>query len=275
MAYVNISETSEFTENVKKPQDLIDGVTVASLLASVQPLVNRTRWLYNKVVGGVDRVRGVADVATMKALAGVSDGDLCRVTSVGVFMYSAATVTSTDYPYAYSSTGMGAGSWVTPVNGCIGQPGGIAQLTTSGRLTQRTQFPEVVSFDVGTLPGVNSATSGTVVQSWFLGSAAGDKICLDVSGILSTLYVDPQYCANLVIETSTDGIAWYGSANYSAPHFSGLDMSGSGSIIVQAQAKSVLYATGASSQFRVVLGVPPGVTASLTSVGYSIIQVRP
>lgn len=108
-----VTESSTFTSPINVPQDLIDGATVASLLWSVQGLVNRTRWLYNEIVtNGTKKIRTATDVATMKALTSLAAGQWCYVPAIGLFVLETESVSLLETaPWRYTSTTPGL-NWI-------------------------------------------------------------------------------------------------------------------------------------------------------------------
>jgi hypothetical protein len=112
----NITDVSTFSDPVVGPADG-DTRNASSVLTGLQHLANRTRWIYDLLTStGIGRVRTVASVGALKALASPSPGDVV-ILLVGipqVYIFRSVALAGTDITgMRYDSTTV-AGQWVSP-----------------------------------------------------------------------------------------------------------------------------------------------------------------
>jgi hypothetical protein len=138
-----IVEVSEFTAVVGVIDDG-DLITSVEFRASVQPLANRTKFLYDALVAGASHLRTVADAAALRALTSHANGDVAALAGGSngcVFVYDAASARTDDGVMCVKPTdvGAGAGRWLHPAVALLGLAGPTftgdltaGSLTTSG-----------------------------------------------------------------------------------------------------------------------------------------------
>lgn len=131
MAQVPVTELDQFDASVGVPQDVIDGVSVASLLWAVQPLTDRTRYLLNELQArGVKRVRTYNDLNALAAASPIAVNDIALVPGYG--LYFAATSPSEARPRYVMSSINGALGWRHSSVGIANQPNGTPTLSSRG-----------------------------------------------------------------------------------------------------------------------------------------------
>lgn len=105
-----LTEAASFVSTVTVPNDG-EGVTAASVRDAVSPVANRTQSLKADIhTTGVPRLRSVADLTALAALAGMSDGAVYVVPGVGVYLYNAGSSAASSSPWVIVPGG-GVGRW--------------------------------------------------------------------------------------------------------------------------------------------------------------------
>lgn len=106
------------------------------MTAPHQVAANRTRWLRNILVSGVRRIRQTADAATLKALTGLTNGDIAQLNKTGLYTYASDTGGDGELaPRRYTVTGGGILRAAALGVDAIDVPNGIAGLDGFGRLS--------------------------------------------------------------------------------------------------------------------------------------------
>lgn len=85
-------------------------VSAAAHKGYAQSLANNDKWIYDKLIAGVDRVRSVANLAALQALTGMVDGDVANCVSLGFFRFHATDATSAN-SVTIVAPGVGSGRW--------------------------------------------------------------------------------------------------------------------------------------------------------------------
>jgi hypothetical protein len=273
---VSDTPTSDSPDPIYVPQDLIDGVTVASLRWSIDPLARRARWLYNKVVGGVDRIRTVNSTAAMKAISIPLTGDLCAVIGEGLFRYNTQAWVGAEGPMIYAGTSAGGGRWTSVSKTGAGLAYGLATLDSNGKLVERTRYPTIVDYGTGSLSSVSGLNANAEIGNWSFATVAGDYVCIDVVGVFDSFYV-ADVSARLQAEKSTDGGSTWSHMEtvYSLPVLIFESPTNPVTRCVQsANIKISGQSSGSSLRFRLLVMASAGHGASFSEAVYSYTQVR-
>lgn len=111
----DITDVDEFTSPCTAPADG-DTRNATSVLTPLQKLANRTRWLYNKITNGVPRIKFYSDIADLRDLTGMVNGDVVVVndTYLGLYVYDTGVSGAEVYPWSIKPTGVldgASGRW--------------------------------------------------------------------------------------------------------------------------------------------------------------------
>jgi hypothetical protein len=183
MPKIPLTDADEFTSPVSKPTGLVDLISVSSLTWSIQPLANRTRWLYNQIINGVNRIIPKT-VAQAQAMSSAVVGDLVRIkytdagyeSNYGLYVCqdSSTAATSDDAPAKYQISGT-TKKWVNVAIAAAG-------LTNAG-------------YHSSGLGPYRPQTVATVGSNGFVEQPSS-------SGIVSDVIYDPYEATDLVIPAS-------------------------------------------------------------------------
>jgi hypothetical protein len=141
----NLANNNVYSGTVVAPSNG-DLLTDASFTAGLQPLTNRTTFLYTRLNTGVLRIRTAATEAALKALTGMADGDVAVIAGAGgmrgMYVFLAGVTTAESSPQVIAPS-TGTGRWFLHTYALHNQVRGYAMLDASARLPV-AQLPAVV-----------------------------------------------------------------------------------------------------------------------------------
>jgi hypothetical protein len=148
-------------------------VTAAAHKGYAQSLANNDKWIYDKLIAGVDRVRSVANLAALQALTGMVDGDVVNCVSLGFFRFHATDATSANN-VTIVAPGVGSGRWRHVAVDLRGVANGLAPLDGS-QLVPVANLPTNVANGVAGLDGSAKIPSAILplrpVNQWIITTA--------------------------------------------------------------------------------------------------------
>ena len=164
----NLTDTSSF-DTATSPVGS-DIRNAASVRASLQPLANRTRFLF-------DQTAALADIAALKAIASPADGLVRLVKSKGLYVFDLASVSAEALPFIVQPT-VGSGCWVHELYLLQGQNSGLAPLDSGGKVPAAhipNRIVSVLSAHLATNFSVPSSGTWTDALTFAItGCVAGD-----------------------------------------------------------------------------------------------------
>ncbi len=134
--------TAVFPTDFTIPDDG-DAYDAASVNVAFEALGDRTAYLRALAeTTGVLAIRSVSNVAALKALTGMTSGQVCYVVGTGIYIYVDPDATAESLPWIVQPTS-GTGRWFHELNAVRGAASGLATLDTGAKVPV-AQIPNAV-----------------------------------------------------------------------------------------------------------------------------------
>lgn len=201
----NVIETSEFTGTITAPSDG-DARNAASVLGPLRALTNRTRYLLNRILGGIPRIQffgdlaGLQNVPTSESLHGNIAVALDAMGRTGIYVYRTDFSGPNAHPYIVKPAGVAdgtAGRWVHYLASYglseVVDENNVWPFPTAGRITAQA-FDEPIDKDL---------TDDSSERAIFLGST------FQVKGLVDRIHANFTGCVKATDITNPATIRFY------------------------------------------------------------------
>src|SRR5947207_509033 len=136
-----------------------DAANVASVIPAFQGVLNNAKAVFDQANStGVLAVRAVADLAALKALTGMVDGQCAIVRKFGLFVYSDPDATTESLPWIAQPSAAGTGRWFHILESVRAASTGLATLA-SGKVPTAQLSNQIVALYQAAASGVVTPTS--------------------------------------------------------------------------------------------------------------------
>jgi len=177
----NLTDVSTFTSPVAVPADG-DARNAASVETPFQSLANRTKYLKDTIEAGSTKIRLVSSTAALKALTGMTTGDVAMVSTsaaeMGLYVFRTGSVVA-DQEYWFYQANDATGMWrrdIYPLAG-YSNTDGLAKLNDSVVVVPN-RIRDILRYSSSEVTLSESASWQTVLTSGSMTLYNGDEVIL-------------------------------------------------------------------------------------------------
>jgi hypothetical protein len=166
------------TDNVSVPVDG-DPRNAGSIQPAFQSLLDKTSATKARLDAGVNKVRTVADLTTLKGLTGMATGEHAVVKNLGLYEFDSGSALTVAEPVIVQPT-VGGGRWLH-VNRSTGVANGFATLDATAKVPAAQLRGQIVAYNIPFVASTGTLTSGSPVTlsgavAVIAGAVAGDVL---------------------------------------------------------------------------------------------------